>query len=232
MILANGTTSAGIEDLTHAVDIFAFIEAKEIPSLYFETPYYLAPAPGGERVYAVLRETLQRTQKVGIAYVVIKAQRQLAALVPCGPVLVLNTLRWAGDTPAPLDLRVPWDEVEAVDVTEEELESATRLIDSMSKQWEVRQYGQTAFQEKVAMALDPPGEDRGMEVQDFFFEPLCEKQDELSLTDEDLRAMRGRGSHRTDVPAARRKATTGHRVERSGNRTRLRASSRAAPWRR
>lgn len=79
---------------THAVDILAFVEAQEIPSLYYETPYYLAPAPGDEKVYALLRETLRRTKKVGIAYVVIQARQHLAALIPEGQSLVLNTLRW------------------------------------------------------------------------------------------------------------------------------------------
>jgi hypothetical protein len=80
--------------LTQAVDILAFVEAQEIPSHYFETPYYLAPAPGGEQEYALLRETLRRTGKVGIAYVVIQARQHLAALIPHGQSLVLNTLRW------------------------------------------------------------------------------------------------------------------------------------------
>lgn len=81
-------------DATHAVDILAFVEAEEIPSLYFERPYYLAPAPGGEQLYALLRETLRSTRKIGIAYVVIQAHQHLAALMPRGQSLVLQTLRW------------------------------------------------------------------------------------------------------------------------------------------
>lgn len=80
---------------THAVDILAFVEAQEIPSDYFETPYYLAPAPGGEKVYALLRETLRHSGKIGIAYVVIQSRQHLAAVVPQGQSLVLNTLRWS-----------------------------------------------------------------------------------------------------------------------------------------
>lgn len=82
---------------THAVDILAFVGAQEIPNFYFETPYYLAPAPGGERLYALLRETLRTTRKIGIACVVIQARQHLAVLVPEGQSLVLNTLRWRHD---------------------------------------------------------------------------------------------------------------------------------------
>ena len=80
---------------THAVDILAFVEAQEIPPDYFETHYHLAPAPGGEKVYALLRETLRHSGKIGIAYVVIQSRQHLAAVIPQGQSLVLNTLRWS-----------------------------------------------------------------------------------------------------------------------------------------
>lgn len=80
---------------THAVDILAFVEAREIPPDCFDTPYPLAPAPGGERIYALLRETLRDSGKIGIACVVIRSRQHLAAVVPQGQSLVLNTLRWA-----------------------------------------------------------------------------------------------------------------------------------------
>jgi hypothetical protein len=83
---------------THAVDILAFIGAQEIPFLYFETPYTLSPAPGGESLYALLRETLRSTGKIGIAYVVIQARQHLAALIPHGQSLVLSTLRWDSES--------------------------------------------------------------------------------------------------------------------------------------
>ncbi|RZI40258.1 hypothetical protein EGT07_24570 [Herbaspirillum sp. HC18] len=81
----------------HALDILAFVEAHEIPPDYFETPYYLEPVPGGENVYATLREALRRTGKIGIACVVIRSRQRLAALVPQGQSLVLNTLRWTAN---------------------------------------------------------------------------------------------------------------------------------------
>jgi DNA end-binding protein Ku len=97
---------------THAVDILAFVEAQEIPAHYFETPYQLVPAPGGERLYTLLRETLQHTHKIGIAYVVIQAHQHLAALVPQGQALVLNTLRCANQADALSVLRAPKQEAD------------------------------------------------------------------------------------------------------------------------
>jgi len=96
--------------LTHAVDILAFVEAQEIPPDYFETPYYLAPAPGGEKVYALLRETLRDSGKIGIAYVVIRSRQHLAAVIPQGQSLVLNTLRWRRECGVPEDFDMLEDE--------------------------------------------------------------------------------------------------------------------------
>jgi hypothetical protein len=95
VILYEQQSSEAICNLTQAVDILAYVGVQEIPSTCFETPYYLAPAPGGEKDYAQLRDTLRRTQKIGIAYVVIRARQHLAVLIPYGQSLVLNTLRWS-----------------------------------------------------------------------------------------------------------------------------------------
>lgn len=88
-------------DQIHAVDIVAFIEARDIPFLYFETPYRLAPVPGGEQFYALLCDELHRSQKIGIAHVVILAQPHLAILMPQGRSLMLATLHWANEANKP-----------------------------------------------------------------------------------------------------------------------------------
>jgi DNA end-binding protein Ku len=94
---------------THAVDILAFVEPQDIPPHCYETPYTLAPAPGGEKVYALLCETLRNSGKIGIAFVVIQSRQHLAAVVPQGQSLVLNTLRWTREHDVPEDAD-PWDD--------------------------------------------------------------------------------------------------------------------------
>ena len=107
---------------THAVDILAFVEAQEIPPDYFETPYHLAPAPGGEKLYALLRETLRHSGKIGIAYVVIQSRQHLAAVIPQGQSLVLNTLRWSHERAEARD----FDNVDTPDEESLNLEAARR----------------------------------------------------------------------------------------------------------
>src|SRR5690349_4248724 len=79
---------------TQTVDIQAFVDAGQIAPVYFETPYRLAPGKRGEKGYALLRDTLVETNKIGIAYVVIRSKQHLAALMVAGKALVLEILRW------------------------------------------------------------------------------------------------------------------------------------------
>jgi Ku protein len=78
---------------TQTIDIRAFVSDDEIPAEYYESPYYLAPAPRGEKVYALLRETLKSAHRVAIAEVVIRTTQHLAAVIPNGRALMLITLR-------------------------------------------------------------------------------------------------------------------------------------------
>lgn len=129
MILPDTETYSDYTRTTHAVDILAFVEAQEIPSLYFETPYRLSPAPGGEQLYALLCETLHQTRKIGIAYVVIQSRQHLAALMPQGQSLMLTTLRWASETYSRPPLQLPFEELPGSDINEIELMMAMPPMD-------------------------------------------------------------------------------------------------------
>src|SRR4051812_19754797 len=67
---------------TQSIEIEAFVSATEIPFVYLDRPYYLAPIGRGEKVYALLREALLKKQRIGLARVVIQTKEHLAALVP------------------------------------------------------------------------------------------------------------------------------------------------------
>ncbi len=71
-------------EATQTVDILTFVEQDEISPIYYETPYYLAPDKRGHKGYALLRETLKQTGKIGIANVVIRTRQYVAALIPVG----------------------------------------------------------------------------------------------------------------------------------------------------
>jgi DNA end-binding protein Ku len=120
---------------TQTIEIQRFIDANEIPFVYLERPYYVAPVNKGQKVYALLREVLIKTGKVGLAKVVISTKQHLAVLVPSGKALVLNLLRW-GDEVKPLEgLDLPAAGVKGAKITAAEMKMAEQLVGDMSGQW-------------------------------------------------------------------------------------------------
>ncbi|MFI8614597.1 Ku protein [Acidovorax sp. NPDC077693] len=119
---------------TQTIEIQRFISANEMPFIFLERPYYVAPINKSDKVYALLRETLVATGKIGLAKVVIATKQHLAALVPSGPALVLNLLRW-GDEVKTLDsLDLPASGKNGVSAAE--LKMARQLVEEMSGPWD------------------------------------------------------------------------------------------------
>jgi DNA end-binding protein Ku len=125
------------------VEIIDFVDAEEIEPMYFDRPYYLAPANTTSKGYALLRETLRRTGKVGIARVVIRTREHLAAVMARGPILLLEVLRYPYEIREPDDLEVPGEDLDALGVTEKELKMAEMLVDQMVEEWNPDKYKDT-----------------------------------------------------------------------------------------
>jgi len=130
-------------EASKTVDIQAFVDAGEVPPLYFETPYYLAPGKRGEKAYALLREALKKAGKIGIATVVIRTRQYLAALIPYGDVLLMNTIRYANELRPVEELGIPEASLKGAKVTAKEIDLALRLIDDMIDRWQPEQYKDT-----------------------------------------------------------------------------------------
>jgi DNA end-binding protein Ku len=138
-------------EATQTIDILAFVDAGEVPLLYYEQPYYLAPGKGGDKVYALLRETLRKTGKVGIANVVIRVKQHLAALVCVDDVIVMNTLRYSDEIRATDDLKIPSSTAKATAISDKELKMAMALVEGMSEAWKPEQYHDTYREDVLAL---------------------------------------------------------------------------------
>jgi DNA end-binding protein Ku len=110
---------------SETIAIDTFCEATEIPALYFDKPYYLAPTKGGGKVYSLLRQALESAGKVAIATFVMHQRQHLCIVAPHGKALVLQTLRFADEVLAPTSVM---DEK----VTAAELSMAKSLVDNMT----------------------------------------------------------------------------------------------------
>jgi DNA end-binding protein Ku len=125
---------------TEAFDIRAFVEADEIDSLYFDTPYYLAPSgKSGVKAYALLRDALEESGRVGVGTIVLRQREHLAALEPSGEALVLTTMRFAHEIRAPKGLDLP----KAGHYQPREMKLARQLIETLAAEWDPTEFKDT-----------------------------------------------------------------------------------------
>lgn len=136
-------------EATRTIDIVGFVPADQISPLYYERPYYLEPAKGGSKAYALLRETLKRTGMVGVASVVIRTRQHLAAVLERNGVLVLETLRWAHEIRDPKNLEVPGER--RSQVSKKEAEMALQLVKGMAEKWDPGKYKDTYADDLMAL---------------------------------------------------------------------------------
>lgn len=125
---------------TQTIEIQQFVEAGDVSFVYLERPYYVAPINKGQKVYALLRDTLAKTGKIGIAKVVIQTKQHLAALIPSGDVLVLNLMRWGDDVKSLEGLDLPKVGAKGMAPSASELKMAKMLVEDMSGKWDPEEF--------------------------------------------------------------------------------------------
>lgn len=123
-------------EATQSVDILDFVNLEEINPIFFDKPYYLEPEKRGEKAYALLREALKQTGKVGIAKVVIKTRQHLAAVKPQKNLLALELMHFAEEIVDASELKIPAEP----EIGAKELAMAKDLVEKMSDKWNPAKY--------------------------------------------------------------------------------------------
>jgi DNA end-binding protein Ku len=121
---------------SRTVEILEFVNGEEIDDRYFEQPYYLAPAKGAERAYAVLREALRKSGQIGVARFIMRETQHMAALEVSGDALVLTMMRFAEELVDTAPLNLPDKSL----VRDKEMDMAVQLVSSLSGTWRPEQY--------------------------------------------------------------------------------------------
>jgi DNA end-binding protein Ku len=140
VVLDDEQIKAAYPTSTQTIEIETFVKAAEIPFTLLEKPYYLAPLGKGEKVYALLREAMLDAGVIGVARVVMHTKERLAVLVPNGPALMLNTIRWASEIRSLDELKLPAAGKQAAGLKEGELKMAEQLIADMTGAWKPDAY--------------------------------------------------------------------------------------------
>lgn len=120
-------------EASRTIDIQTFVDRDAIAPYYFDTPYFLVPDKNGERVYALLREALEQSKKLAVATFVLRSRQHVAALMPVGTTIVLNTLRYHAEIQAHPEVAAATSR--KATASERELTMALKLVDEMTEKW-------------------------------------------------------------------------------------------------
>lgn len=189
VVLTPEEIKAALPKTTQTISIEAFVDREQIPAVFFHKPYYVSPGGrGGQKPFALLRETLAKTGKVGIARVVISTKQHLAALIPSGKGLVLNLLRWSDEVREVAGLAWPGDDVR---VSAAELKMAAQLVEAMAGEWQPDLF-HDEFREKLMELVEQKRREGGLHaVAPLPGEDVAATADVIDLTELLRRSLKG-----------------------------------------
>jgi DNA end-binding protein Ku len=153
-------TSAASEG-REAVEVEAFVDAASIGPEYFEKPYVLVPGKKAEKGYVLLRETLKRSGKIGIARVVIRTREYLSAVMPKDHALMLVLLRYPQELVDVDEYTIPDGELAQYRIAPKELDMAEQLIASMSGQWKPGDF-RDEFRDRLTKVIEKRMKSKGL----------------------------------------------------------------------
>jgi DNA end-binding protein Ku len=136
VVLTKEDFRAAALEKTRTIDIIDFVKADEIDDRFFETPYYLVPAKGGERAYALLREAIRESGRIGISKFILRDAQHLAAVEVIESALVLSVMRFADELVDEKQLGFPSTKA----VRAQELQMAKALVNSLAAEWDPAKY--------------------------------------------------------------------------------------------
>jgi DNA end-binding protein Ku len=190
-------------EATQTVDIQDFVDVEEIDPMYFYKPYYLEPQKGGDKAYALLRETLAKTKKVGIAKVIIKTRQYLAGVKPLEHALVLELMHFAEELADAEKLNVPKKSAEP---GKREIDMARALVESMSAEWNPTKY-KDDYRDALLDVIEEKVESGGKEIEEKPKEkkPSSKVIDLVAVLQESLAKAHGEGKRKRSARTSKTK---------------------------
>ena len=218
VVLTKEDFQAAAVEKTRTVDIIDFVKAEEIDDRFFETPYYLVPAKGGERAYALLREAIRESGRIGIAKFILRDAQHLSAVEVIKDAIVLSVMRIADELVYVQQFDLPGDD----GIRKPELDMAKALVNSLAADWDPAKYTDQ-YRENLMRIIQ--GKMKGRDVE---LEPTSEpRQAEVVDLMERLRrslAQSGggaKGGHAAKSPRSHKRAT----AKRAGGRKRAKTAA-------
>lgn len=211
---------------TRTIEIEDFVQLEEIDAIYFDRPYFVVPSKGGARSYRLLLEAMRETSKVAIGRIVLRSREQLVAIRPREDALMMVTMNF-GDEIQQTSSFYELEEAE-VEVSEHELDMARRLVDSVSRPFDIANYHDT-YREALMDLID-----RKANGEEIVLEPAAKDEhlqapDLMSALEASLEQVRARAGQETKPPARKRKAAPTNGLSAPAKAKSLTANGKGAP---
>jgi DNA end-binding protein Ku len=203
VVLTKEDFRAAALDKSRTVDIRNFVKPDEIDDRFFETSYYLTPAKGGERSYALLREAIRETGLVGIATIVLREAQHLAALEVAGAAMVLTMMRYAEELVDVTEYTFPT----AKDVRKPELQMARTLVEQLADTWDPSQYTDE-YRKNLMKIIKAKMKGKTADLKET---PEPRQAEVVDLMERLRRSLQGAGSGRKGKSSAKGTGTRGKR---------------------
>lgn len=160
-------------EATQLVEIQNFVDRAEIGDEYFDKPYILVPQRKAEKGYVLLREILEKTNRVGIAKVVLKSREYLAAMAAKEGALVLLLMRFAEELRSLSEFDIPEKAASEYKVTPKEIELAEQLVNAQTVEWNPKEY-QDEYRDRLLEYIEKKAQSGNLSV----IEPAGEPEGE------------------------------------------------------
>jgi DNA end-binding protein Ku len=186
---------------TKTVDILDFVDPDEVDERYFETPYYLQSVKGSERAYALLREALRETGKIGVAKMILRDTQHLCAVEAIKDALVLTMMRFSDELADLGEFAFPHAEA----VRPAEMKMAQQLIGSLAAKWDPDKYTDE-YKQNLMRIIRAKMKGRKPQLKEEEVPRPAEVVDLMARLRASLEGRGGRGRARPE-PAARKPAS-------------------------
>jgi DNA end-binding protein Ku len=138
VILSDEDFKKASPEKTKTIDITEFVEASEIPPIYYDASYYIEPEKNGGKAYVLLRDALQKSKKAAVGTFVLRSKENLCIMAPSDKILVLHKIRFAEEIRSTEDIKVPESKISTA-----EMQMATKLIDQLTAEFDISKYKDT-----------------------------------------------------------------------------------------
>ena len=205
VVLTKDDFKTAAVEKTKTIDILDFVDPKEVDERYFETPYYLQAGKGADRAYALLREAIRDSGKIGVAKIILRDAQHLAAVEAIGDALVLTMMRFSDELADLGDFTFP----KKADIRPAELKMAGQLIDNLVSKWDPDKYTDE-YKENLMRVINAKMKGKKPRLVDEDHTPKqAEVVDLMARLRASLEGKKGGGSTKKASASKGRKATRG-----------------------